>query len=767
MTAVRSAPKDPAATLVGWSRFAAAWRRSADEARGDRLATAAVGFICAVMGAAVALFMRGTPAAVCVGLVTLCVTPGCALACWLSTKDRLTRVVTVLAASLTWTVLVTAVLAWERVTTLGVLLIATAGVGGIGSAVFLAIQLTRYLRRTPVVASADEGESPMRRKAVGSSPNPEFVAPSHRFPALDFLLMSALVAAAGLWALAVTQARGHTVGSYGLLPVLGVSFLVAAVLTIGVLAVALRFVRTAWPAAVVALGLLLFEFTAAPTMLAATPLGVYTYKHFGVVNYVVHGGALRDSLDIYQQWPGFFAAAAGLVRLSGRGPLAYANWAQLLFGALNAVVIFAIARRFSQGHPVVPYVTVLLFETANWEGQIYYSPQTMAFLLALFFQFFLLSLLEPARLRRPFSYRRWLTVPPLEIQEGEQNDSLGLAARVVGVIAIFGAIVITHQLSPYVVFAGVACLWVLGVLRHWPVVLTLAMMLVIYPLLHLPAVDHNHLLTGFSFSKSAGGPPPLASSSPQQALAGVLAKAIGLGIWGATGVCVLSYWRRLGVIIIPVILAFAPLLFLLITDYDGEVIYRVFLFSSPWCALVIAMRLATLVRMPMLRWTAVGFWALFAALGSAQAAGFGMYAMSLVPPGEVSASAYFLEHAPAKAELVLAAASFPSRLNGMYTLHDVTQTQNDPSLDEIPQLDGNGLDRMDAKAVAQTVTHLAGGTGYLVIAPSMNQYVDYYGIFKQDILPALAPRLKASPYWRVWYSKNGVIIFQTLPKGRL
>ena len=765
MTAVRSAPKNPAATLVGRSRLAAAWRRSADEARGDRLATAAVGFICAVMGAAAALLIRGTPAAVCVGLVTLCVTPGCALACWLSTKDRLTRVVTVLAASLTWTVLVTAVLAWARVTTLGVLLISTAGVGGIGSAVFLAIQLARYLKRMPVAASVDEGESPIRRKAVGSSPNPEFVAPSHRSPPLNFLLISALVAAAGLWALAVAQARGHTVGSYGLLPVLGSSFLVAAVLTIGVLAVALRFIRTAWPAAVAALGLLLFEFSAAPIMLASTPLGTYTYKHFGVVDYIVHGGSLRDSLDIYQQWPGFFAAAAGLVRLSGRGPLAYANWAELLFEALNAVVIFAIARRFSQGHPVVPYVTVLLFETANWEGQIYYSPQTMAFLLALFFQFFLLSLLEPARLRRPLSHRRWLTVPPLESQQGGQNDNLGMV-RVVGIIAVFGAIVITHQLTPYVVFSGVACLWALGVLRHWPVVLTLAMMLVIYTLLHLPAVDHNQLLTGFSFGKSVGGPPPLASSSPQQALAGVLAKAIGLGIWGATGVCVLSYWRRLGVIVIPVILAFAPLFFLLITDYDGEVIYRVFLFSSPWCALIIAMRLATLVRMPILRWTALGFWALFAALGSAQAADFGMYPMSLVTPGEISASAYFLEHAPPKAVLVLAAASFPSRLNGLYTLHNL-DTQNDPSLDEVPQFDGNGLDRIDPKAVAQVVTYLAGGTGYLVIAPSMDQYVDYDGTFKRGILSALVPRLRESPYWRVWYSKNGVIIFQALPKGRL
>ena len=164
----------------------------------------------------------------------------------------------------------------------------------------------------------------------------------------------------------------------------------------------LRFIRTAWPAAVGALVLLLVEFNGTPMMLDPTPLSSWTYKHFGVVDYIVHGGALNDSADIYQQWPGFFAAAAGLVRLSGKSPMAYANWAQLFFEVLDAIVLFAIAHRLAPRHRTVPYITVLLFTTANWEGQFYFSPQTFAFLLVLLFQFFLLPLLEPARLRRPF-----------------------------------------------------------------------------------------------------------------------------------------------------------------------------------------------------------------------------------------------------------------------------------------------------------------------------------------------------------------------------
>jgi hypothetical protein len=767
VTAVTNAPKHVVSVPVRrWAQLMAS-QNNAGQAVGDRLVTAAVGLIGAVVGAVVALFARDTTVAVLVGLVTLCVTPGCALVCWLTTRERLTRAIAVLAASLTWTILATSVLAWLRVTALGVLLAATVGVGGVGSALFLLSRLGLYRKRLPDVASVDQGEDASEHKAVQASLNrPGVTTASVRSLVPQLLLTITLVAAAGLFAFSVLRAHGHVVGSYGLLPLLGIPFYAATVLTIGVLVVALRFVRPKWPAAAVALGLLLVEFNGTPMMLDATPLSSWTYKHFGVVDYIVHGGALKDPLDIYQQWPGFFAAAAGLVHLSGREPLSYANWAQLFFQALNAVVIFAIARRFSQGRQVVPYVTVLLFETAAWEGQFYFSPQTTAFLLTLLFQFFLLPLLEPARVRSWFKRRRWLRLSvPLDIEGEKRPGAVGTAVRVVGLVAVFGAGVITHQLSPCIIFVGVAALWVLGVLRRLPVVLALAIALVGYTLLHLPAVDHNQLFTGFSLS-NATGKPGLSPPTQEQALAAIPSKAIGLALWGTATVCVLSYGRRLGVIAIPAVLAAVPFLFILGTNYEGEAIYRVFLFSSPWCALIIAIRLGTLVRVPVPWLTAVGAWAVFAALGSAQAQDFGMYPMLYVPPGEIAASAYFLDHAPPKSMLVQVGANFPSRVNGNYVLHNVTQTQNDPSLDSLPELEGNGINQTSPEKLAQIVAYLAEGTGYLVVAPSMYPYADYYGSLTRGALSALVPRLKESPYWQVWYANGGTTIFRAWPQGR-
>ena len=763
MLSTTSAPKHADVALAGWAQFTSVWRRSANEARSDRLVTASVGLFGSVLGTAVALFVSGTTVAVCIGLLSLCVTPGCALVCWLSTLERLTRVITVIAARLTWTVLVTSALAWMQVTSLGILLVATVGVGGIGSGAFLGIELKQYLQRMPDRAPAGKAENPGLPPGE-SGPDPRLVAASRRPRAPEFLLICAMEVAAGLVSIAAFRARGRVVGNYGLLPVLGVFFLVAVVLTIGVLLVALQLIRTAWPAAVMSIGLLLVEFNATPMMIAATPVGSSAYKHFGVVDYILHGGILSDPYDIYQQWPGFFAAAAGLARLSGRGPLSYSNWAQLFFEALNALVIFAIARRLSQGHRLVPYVAVLLFETANWEGTFYYSPQTMAFTLALFFQFILLSLLEPGTLRQPF--RQWFSIPQLEIRGAGHINAFGMASRILGLVALFGAITITHQLSPYFVFSGVVSLWLLGAFRHPWVVLAFAVMLAAFAALHLPAIDSNQFLTGFHLS-NVTGTAGLLPTSPQEALAGALAKAISVGFWGITGACVLSCWRNFGTIVIPLVLAATPLVFTLVTNYDGEAIYRVFLFSSPWCAVIIARRLVPLIRLSIVGWAAVGFWALFAALGSAQGQIFGDFSMAQVPLAEINASRYFLDHAPPNSDIVTAAAeNFPGRLNSRYVLHNVTHTQNDPSLDGSTKLRGYGLERMSPKGLAEYVAKLAGGSGYLVIAPSMEYYINYYAVYAPGTLSALELRLEQSRYWQVWYQKDGVVIFRAWPEGR-
>lgn len=825
MTAVTAKSQQPGIARSGWAGVVPSWRHSAVGVRNDQLLTAAVGVGSAVIGASFALFGRGTAAAVWVGLVTLCVTPGCAFACWHLTRDRLTRLIAVLGASLTWTTLVTTLLAWLQVTNLEVLIVATAEAGGLGSAVFLLYQLTYPVNKRQHEQTSASGRLPYDRRAeldpdpmVDTRPDWRYdPGPRHGFhPGLDRryhpvpnrrpnsvpdprqnalargpralgaahsssylmpLMLLALTFAAALWITSVTKSRGHYVGVYGLLPLLGVPFTLAVIVTIGVLAVALWSIRSAWPAAVVALGLLLVELNGTPMFLTVTPLGnLSTYEHFGVIDYILHGGPLNDPLDVYQQWPGFFAAVAGLTRLTGESPLTYSNWAQLFFEALNAVVLFGIARRFSRGRQVIPYVTVLLFETVSWEGQFYFAPQTMAFTMTLFFLYFLLPLLETGSLRRPFASRDWLRVPPLDIAKEKWVHGVNAVPLAVGLLAVFAAITVMHQLSPYFILVSVAGLWILGVFRRTRVVAALAMVLIGYALVHYGALSHNQWLTGFSLNGTTSAYP--ASSGPEIQLASKVSEATGSVFWLITGICALSYRRRIGLVAIPIILAATPFSLVLANSYGGEAVNRVFLFSSPWCALIIAMRLGDLPREPMLRWTFLGVWALLAALGSAQVQDFGLFSAEQITPGEIQASAYFLDHAPPNSMLVLAVPDFPARVNRRYVLHNTTQTVNDPLASDIDNCDAPKSQEIssispawchyttDPQALAISVTTRAQGSAYLVISPSMYRYVDYSGVLAPGSLSALIPRLKASPYWKIWYDDNGVTIFQAFPRGK-
>ena len=53
-------------------------------------------------------------------------------------------------------------------------------------------------------------------------------------------------------------------------------------------------------------------------------------------------------------------------------------------------------------------------------------------------------------------------------------------------------------------------------------------------------------------------------------------------------VAVARNWRTLGRVAVPALLAFSPFLMIPVQSYGGEAIYRVYLFSAPWCAILIA-----------------------------------------------------------------------------------------------------------------------------------------------------------------------------------
>jgi retron-type reverse transcriptase len=107
------------------------------------------------------------------------------------------------------------------------------------------------------------------------------------------------------------------------------------------------------------------------------------YKTIGVVQYINANGQLNSHIDIYQNWPGFFALAAWFGKVAGvASPLGYAKWAQLVF-ELAALPLLYLAYDALSLTVRQRWVALLLYASSNWIGQDYYSPQGLGTLLSL------------------------------------------------------------------------------------------------------------------------------------------------------------------------------------------------------------------------------------------------------------------------------------------------------------------------------------------------------------------------------------------------
>ena len=68
----------------------------------------------------------------------------------------------------------------------------------------------------------------------------------------------------------------------------------------------------------------------------------------------------------------------------------------------------------------------------------------------------------------------------------------------------------------------------------------------------------------------------------------VIVRTLAVCMWLLALVAIVRRRRALGRVSIAAALAFSPFVIVFVQNYGGEAIYRVFLFSAPWCALLIA-----------------------------------------------------------------------------------------------------------------------------------------------------------------------------------
>ena len=604
------------------------------------------------------------------------------------------------------------------------------------------------------------------RATVGALPA---AVPRTRQVSLDaFAPCLVLTVALGAWALALGATDLTRVSGYGLLAALPPAYFIALLLAAAGFALeAARPQPRAWVLAahVLAVVVMLHATTA---LLYPEPRYAWTYKHLGVIDYIAVHGSVDRSVDVYHNWPGFFALNAWFSALTGLAPIGYAGWAQLFFGLVNVgAVVFAL--RGLTRDPRLVWTAAWLFTVANWIGQDYLAPQAFGFVLVQVILGLIIRCTGPPPPPRTWFARhavRTLATAQAKALQGRWPRrfdgapcpvSPGLAGLIGGVCAV--VVVVSHQLSPVLLILSVGAL---TVVRRGPPLWVLGGLIALEAMWLFQAYDFvSQHFKVFDFDPSAGartavGGDPLAGVAlGADASRAAILLTLLLAVAGAVRRLRAGHWD-----LVPATLAAAPFLVLGFQSYDGEGPLRAFLFALPWLAFFGA---AACEPEPLTRGLVARSWRpVVASLIIGTGALFGYFGQELVnymSRDDVSASRWYLDHAAPGATLTTIAPSFPERLNARYSTHlDAL-----PSFITAPGYKPHRLGPRDVPALEALLRRHDAPQRYVAISPSQARFARFHGLAPPGSMTAMTAALERSRNFKLVYRRGGGAVFRYSP----
>lgn len=393
-----------------------------------------------------------------------------------------------------------------------------------------------------------------------------------------------LLVALALWAYAMRHTDVSRLDDYGLVTALHPAFWAGLVVLTTGFWFTVRDPRRpgAWAAAYV-LGLLVME-RVTQAVVYPTPLYAWAWKHEAVIDHLLTAGGLQTAdqvgdMAVYDQWPGFFAAQAALVRLLGvESSAMFMAWWPLVSSLMLLLPLLLIYRTFTEDRRLI-WTAVWLFYVANWVGQDYFSPQSVAYALHVGVLAVVLRRFGRSAVRR-----------------GRPRQAVWTVVLTVMLVAI----VISHQLTPGMLVVCLVALCLSRRYRDWvPVVTTVVIFLAWCLTAALPFLSAAmpdmirsvgdvgaNVETGYGATPTGTG--AIATSWAARLLSGSVLLLAALGVLRQR---VLRHRAR------PLLLiAAAPLPMFAASSYGSEMIFRVLLFMLPGAAFFAAAALLPKVR---------------------------------------------------------------------------------------------------------------------------------------------------------------------------
>lgn len=556
-----------------------------------------------------------------------------------------------------------------------------------------------------------------------------------RVPSVDRAVaihVAILISALTAWALALLGtdlARMSGIGLLNALPPL--YFLAFALVLVGFSVAATR--RDLPPRLLGAYVFVLVVVLHATTaLLYDEPRYAWTYRHLGVINLLAATGHADRSIDIYNNWPGFFAANAWLSKTSGVGAIGYAGWAQVFFNLLAVLGVRFALRGLVRDEKLL-WTAAFLFVLGNWVGQDYLSPQAFGFTLSLV----ILGLcLRWRRTRR-----------------GEPSaPSLPPAATLLAAGACYVAVLVSHQLTPILLIVSIAALAV--VVRRVPLWVPVAMVALEAWWLALawPFVSAHFVI----FAPGGGGSPAptrdLARALPGAALsfyapAAVMAAMAGLGLIGA--------WQRRrngSRILVPGLLIAAPVAVVAFQSYGGEGPYRAFLFALPWLAFFAAALTRSRFRRLLAASAVLVVPLLFAY--------FGQELANRPPRDDVAAARWYEGHAPAGSIRIRLAPTAPDRLTARYPLVSLADPE---ALLDLPGFEGHRLGRADVPRLEALIRREHGHRAFVTLSMAEQKYALLNGLLPTGSVKSFVGALEHTRAFRLVFGRPTAWVFEYAP----
>ncbi|MFF0364327.1 glycosyltransferase [Streptomyces fungicidicus] len=575
-----------------------------------------------------------------------------------------------------------------------------------------------------------------------------------------------LLAALALWGYAVRHTDVSRLDDFGLVTALHPAFWAGLVVLTAGFGFTVRDPRRAggWPAAYV-LGLLVME-RATQAVLYPTPLYAWAWKHDGVVDHLLTAGGLQTAdqvgdMAVYDQWPGFFAAQAALVRLLGVESTAmYMAWWPLVSSLMLLLPLLLIYRTFTED-PRLIWTAVWLFYVANWVGQDYFSPQSVAFALHL-------GVLAVVLRRYGRSHG------------GRARQGQAVWTVVLSVLVV--AMVVSHQLTPGMLAVSLLALCLLRRSRDWvPAVTTVVIFLAwcltaALPFLSAAMPDMirsvgdvgGNVATGYGTTPTGTG--AVAASWAARLLSGTVMLLAVAGVWRQR---VLRH-RAMPLLLV----AAAPLPMIVASSYGSEMIFRVLMFMLPGAAFFAAAAL-----LPRVRTLAAGagadaraaaptgtggrggvaFWGPLVALLALTLAFVPSYSgkdrINYFPPGEVALVQLLFDEAPAGSLVVAANRNYPLAHQSYGTVGHYWFLDDDRRhVDEILRSPAATLAR-DMAGVERP------GRAYLLLTQGQRADSEMNGQLTGDQLDRIQESVAASPRFREVAENGAGVVYELRTEG--